>query len=407
MDNYELRPITEDEVYAFQRCFEKAFGHDHHSDEAELERELYELGRTLAVVHERDGVVGTALSLRRELGVPGGVVPAAHVTAVSVSGTHRRRGLLRRMMTRQLTELAGGDEPVAALWASEPPIYGRYGYGPASYLLSFDADNRELALPVPDSAGYLREVDLPDARELLAGIFDAARAGRPGMSGRRGADWRAVTADFEHRRRGRSGLRAVVHEGADGPDGYALYRIGRGGDASGPQGTVHVEEVVAAGLDGYRRLWGYLLDVDLTRRVQYDFAALDEPLLHLVSDPRRLSTRLGDGLWLRILDLPAALAARSYPADVDVVLDVTDDVLPGNAGRWHLRVAGDELTCERTDAPADVALSIGELGAAYLGGTPLASLALAGRVRELTAGTLVPLSAAFGWHRAPVSIEVF
>ena len=408
MDNYDLRPITENETYAFFRCFEKAFGHDHHEDEAKLERELVELGRTIAVVHERDGIVGTALSVRRELGIPGGTVPAAHVTAVSVAGTHRRRGLLRRMMTRQLTDLAGTDEPVAVLWPSEPPIYGRYGYGPATYTLEFDADNRELTLPAATRPyGFLREVELPDALKLLAGIFDAARVGRPGMSGRDAATWRIRTADFEHRREGRSGLRTIVHEGPDGPDGYAWYRIGRHGDATGPQGRVHVAEVVATDLDAYRELWRYLLDIDLTRRVQYDFGTLDEPLLHLVSDPRRLGARRTDGISLRILDLPAALTERRYPVPVDAVLEVTDEVLPGNAGRWHLLADGDVRSCERTDRPADVSLSIAELGAAYLGGTTLASFAVAGRATELRPGTLAPLSAGFGADRAPAAIEVF
>lgn len=408
MDNYDLRPITEDEVYSFQRCFGKAFGHDHHDDEAKLERDLYELGRTLAVVHERDGVVGTAVSMRRELGIPGGTVPASHVTLVSVAGTHRRRGLLRRLMTRQLTDLAGTDEPVAVLWPSEPAIYGRYGYGPATYTLEFHADNRELTLPAaPEPYGFLREVELPDALKVLEEVFDAARVDRPGMSGRSPAGWRAVTADLEHGRHGRSELRTIVHEGPDGPDGYAMFRMERASDATGPQAVVHVEEAVATGLDAYRELWRFLFDVDLTRQVHYDYGALDEPLRLLATDPRRLGARLTDGVWLRILDLPVALAARAYPVAVDAVLDVTDELLPGNAGRWHLLVAGDELTCERTDRPADVALSIAELGAAYLGGTSLASLAVAGRVTELREGTLAPLSAAFGWRREPVSIEVF
>jgi predicted acetyltransferase len=407
MDSYEIRPITADEVYPFQRCFEKAFGKDHHEDEAKLERDLFEAPRTLAAVHETDGVVGTALSARRTLGVPGGEVPAAHVTAVSVLGTHRRRGLLRRMMTRQLTDLAGTDEPVAILWASEPVIYGRFGYGLASENLSFDADTRELSVPAGEECGTLREVEYAESTDTLAAVHEAARAGRPGVSSRPAALWRLLAADPEHAREGRSGLRAILHQGTDGPDGYAVYRIGRHGDATGPAGVVHVEEIVARDLAGYRALWRYLFDIDLTRRLRYDFAAVDEPLRYLVTDPRRLGARLGDGLWLRVLDVPAALTARRYAAGVDVVLDVTDDVVGANAGRWHLRAGPDGAACERTDAPADLAVPVTELGAAYLGGTPLSALAAAGRVREVRPGALAAASAAFGWHRAPVAIEVF
>ncbi|HEY3503362.1 MAG TPA: GNAT family N-acetyltransferase [Actinocatenispora sp.] len=407
MDSYEIRPITADEVYPFQRCFEKAFGKDHHEDEAKLERDLFEASRTLAAVHETDGVVGTTLSARRTLGVPGGEVPAAHVTAVSVLGTHRRRGLLRRMMTKQLTELAGTDEPVAILWASEPVIYGRFGYGPATANLSIDADTRELTVPAGESSGTLREVDYAESTDTLAAVYEAARAGRPGVSDRPAALWRFQAADLEHSREGRSGLRTILHQCADGPDGYAVYRIGRHGDATGPAGVVHVEEVVARDRAGYQALWGYLFDIDLTRRLKYDFAAVDEPLRYLVSDPRRLGLRIDDGLWLRVLDVPGALAARRYAADVDVVLDVTDDVVTGNAGRWHLRAGPDGAACVRTDAPADVALPVASLGAAYLGGTPLAALAGADRVREVRPGALAAVSTAFGWHRAPVAIEVF
>lgn len=407
MDSYDIRPITEDEVYPFSRCFEKAFGKDHHEEEAKLERDLFEAPRTLAAVHERDGVVGTTLSTRRQLGVPGGEVPAAHVTAVSVLGTHRRRGLLRRMMTRQLTDLAGTDEPVAILWASEPVIYGRFGYGAATATLSYDADTRELSVPAGETTGQLREVEYAESTETLSTVYEAARVGRPGLSSRPPALWRMWAADLEHWRQGRSGLRAILHEGPDGPDGYAVYRIGRNGDASGPAGVVHVQEVMAGDLAGYRALWRYLFDIDLTRRLTYEFAAVDEPLYHLVSDARRLGARYGDGLWLRVLDVPAALTARRYASDVDAVLAVTDDLLTGNDGHWHLRAGPAGATCVRTDAPADVALSVTDLGSAYLGGTPLSALAAAGAVQELRAGALAPVSTAFGWERAPVGIEIF
>ncbi|MGA8113882.1 MAG: GNAT family N-acetyltransferase [Actinocatenispora sp.] len=409
MDDYQLRPVNEDEYLLFHRCFGTAFNKDPQDDEAKLEREIFDLDRTLAAFHPRDGVVGTTVSMGRELEIPGGAVPAAHVTLVSVAATHRRRGLLTRLMDRQLTELrAAGTEPVAVLWASEEIIYGRYGYGPATATVSYEANNRDTGVVMPGPpTGELREVDYRDTIGTLSAVFDTARAGRPGYSARSDALWRFWGADLEHWRRGRTEMRTVLHERDGTADGYALYRIERSGGASGPASTVHVEEMVATDTAAYRELWRYLFSVDLTRWVEYGNAAVDEPLQHMVTERPRLGARLGGGLWLRILDLPAALTARRYAAPVDVVLSVADAQLGDNAGRCHLRGDAARASCQRTDAPADLSLGTAELGAAYLGGTTLAALAAAGRVSEQRPGALAATSTAFGWHRAPVSIEIF
>ncbi len=409
MDPYQLRPITEDEYEPFCRCFARAFGKDYDAEEAKLERDLFDLRRTLAVVHERDGVVGTGLSFGREFTVPGGALPAAHVTAVGVAGTHRRRGLLHRLMRRQLSDLReAGTEPVAILWPSEEAIYGRFGYGPASSATSYSAHTRELTVLADPPDGQLREVEIADALDTVSGILDVARRDRPGFSARPMEWWRYWSADLESWRRGRSRLRTVIHDGPDGPDGYALFRIRRDADGSGPQHVVCVEELVATDLISYQQLWQYVCTIDLTRRIEYDLAAVDEPLQYLVSERRRLSARTSDGLWLRILDVPAALAARRYSRPLEVVLEVTDDVLTGNAGRWRLRAEPDApASCERTDDPADLMLAIDRLSAVYLGGTPLAALAAAGHVDERRPGAVAAASTAFGWHRAPLSIESF
>jgi predicted acetyltransferase len=168
-----------------------------------------------------------------------------------------------------------------------------------------------------------------------------------------------------------------------------------------------VREVVAANPDAYRALWRLLLDVDLTRSVQFGFAAADEPLYHLVNEPRKLGARLLDGLWVRLVDLPAALAARRYVAPVDVVLEVTDPVLADNTGRWHLVGDAESASCTRTDRPADLALDVHALAGAYLGGAALASLGAAGRVTERAPGSLARASVGFGWYRSPSATEVF
>lgn len=411
--DYTIRPIVEDEYETYLRCFEKAFGHDYNAEQAKLERDLIELGRTLAAFHPQDGLVASAVAYRRDLAVPGGVLPAGHVSLVSVLGTHRRRGILRQLMTRQLGDLRAAGEPVALLWASEEAIYGRFGYGPATTTVAYEANNRELSIPPGPESGRLREVELAEAGETPAAVYEKVWRDRPGHSSRSPALWRAWQADLESWRRGASAMRVILHEtdAGQGPesgtvcDGYAMFRVRQEWDPSGPAGIVEVQEVVAADLDTYRQLWRHLFSIDLSRRVKYGFAALDEPLKYLVTEPRRLTERVNAGLWVRIVDLPAALAARRYAAAADVVLDVRDDLLADNAGRWRLRTV--DGTCERTDAPADLELGIAELGAAYLGGTPLAALAGAGRVREVRPGAVAEASTALGWHRAPNSIEIF
>ena len=376
----------------------------------EVEQSVFEPERSL-VTTDGELIVGHAAAYTRDLTVPGAIVPAAHVTLVGVAPTHRRRGLLSRMMRRQLEEVAAaGREPVAVLWASETGIYPRFGYGMAAQRLHMDIMTREVALtaaPPVDGAGRLRMVEPAEAIGEFSTVYERLRADRPGWSSRDGRWWRFVLSDLPSQRGGGSALRGVVHETPDGPAGYALWRTEDAWDHHGPRGVVQVREVVAADPVAYAALWRFLLSIDLTRSASAGFLALDEPLQHLVNEPRRLGAKVRDALWVRIVDLPAALAARRYAAEVDVVLDVTDVHLTANSGRWRLTGGPSGAACVRTTDDADLACTALELGAAYLGGTTLSALAAAGRVRELTPGALHRASAAFGWHRLPNPTEVF
>ena len=179
-----------------------------------------------------------------------------------------------------------------------------------------------------------------------------------------------------------------MHEGEQGVDGYALWRAqARWGD-TGPNGEVRVLEVVTTTPEAYASLWRFLLTVDLTRTVSAWCCAVDEPIQFMVNEPRRLKAGLADGLWLRVMDVPEALAARRYAAHVDVVIEVTDDLIPVNAGRWRLVGGPDGARCESTVDEPDLACDVRALGAAYLGGTPLDALATAGLVREHRPGAL-------------------
>lgn len=404
-DGFTLRTGTaadHDEIY---RVLQLAFNDDHDDAEKADERLVYEPDRAL-VTRAGDTIVGVAGAYTRDMAVPGGTVAAGHVTMVSVDPAFTRRGILTRMMLRQLADIRALGEPIAVLWASEGRIYQRFGYGLASRRIAFDIE-REVRFREAPPSGGLRTVVPTDVVAELSKVYDQVHAERVGWSSREGVWWEHLLNDLPKRRRGATALRAVLHEGDGGVDGYALWRVRGDWGTNGPAGEVMVREVVAATTEAYRSLWHYLLSVDLTRTTTMWLGAVDEPLLYLVDEPRRLGARLGDGLWVRLVDVPAALAARRYAAPVDVVIEVDDPVLGENTGRWHLTGGPSGAQCRPADREADLRCEIGALGAAYLGDASLATLAAAERVRELVPGTLAPAAAAFGWHRAPSAIEIF
>ncbi|QOC90734.1 GNAT family N-acetyltransferase [Micromonospora craniellae] len=399
------RPEDYDDIGRFLGAL---FHHAVDPETHETERAIFEPERALLV---RDGseLVASAAAYTRELGVPGGAMPAAHVTLVGVAPTHRRQGLLSAMMRRQLREIHdAGREPVAVLWASEGRIYPRFGYGLAAQRLQINGETTELRLPAPTpDEGRLR-LDRPADRQAdLATVYDRVRSDRPGWSSRDERWWRYVLMDPESQRSGATELRVVLHEGPDGVDGYGLFRTRSEWNNAGPKGVTTVDEVVTATPAAYRAIWRMLLSIDLTRQVVVRRAAVDEPLLRMVNEPRMLVAQLSDALWVRVVDVPAALAARRYATDVDVVIEVDDELLPENTGRWRLHGGPDKADCTRTDEPADLACDVRCLGELFLGGVGPAALAAAGRLRKLRPGALAAAGPAFTWHRTASALEVF
>jgi predicted acetyltransferase len=406
-DEYTLRAGTPDDWDAVDELLADAFHEDPGDDETRtLQRSVFEPERAALMFHGGT-LVGASASYSRDLTVPGGVLPSAHVTMVGVEATHRRRGVLTRMMSRLFDDARRLGEPVAHLWASEGRIYQRYGYGLAAPRLTLDADHEVQLREAPAGEPRLRVAPAAQVADEVRALYERTLPDRPGWSSRDDRWWHRMLADPKSWRNGATPLRALVH-GAEGGgiDGYALFRV-RNDEFSDDPATVLVREIVAADPVAYRALWHFLLNLDLTRRTRFGFAATDEPLIYLVNEPRQLNARLADALWVRLVDVPAALAGRRYPVPVDVVLRTEDPLLPDNSGAWHLTGGPDGATCTRTDRPADLDCELGALGAAYLGGTPLGSLAAAGRIRELVPGTLAPADAAFRWHRAPSATEVF
>ncbi|GAA2389433.1 GNAT family N-acetyltransferase [Streptomyces glaucosporus] len=404
MTSTDLRALGRDQWEEWYGHLELAFGGVPEApEERALWRDLTESDRAIAAWDDGQ-IVGTAGSFSFGLSVPGGaVVPAAGVTAVSVSATHRRRGILRAMMRRQLDDLRAAGEPLAVLTASEPAIYGRFGYGIATRQMSVEIDTSRVRLEVPPGtdAVRLRRADPAGVLKECEELYARRVASRPGML-RRAPGWeRLGVLDPEGERGGASPLQCVLAESGGELRGYARFAVKPEWDAAGAKGTVVLRDLEALDPAAYAALWRFLFGIDLTSALVARNRPEDDPLLHLVSDVRRCGVRLRDSLHLRPVDVGAALAARTYTAGVDVVLEVEDAFCPWNSGRWRLTGDGSGASCVRTGDDADLALTVRELGAAYLGGVSLTALAGAGRVRELRPGTLAAAAAAFSSPVAP------
>jgi predicted acetyltransferase len=397
----EPAPVTRDELREYARSIWAAFHSDMSDVEADRWERMLEPERVLAIRDRGRFVAGSGIFTRR-LAVPGAVVPAVAVTLVGVRPTHRRRGLMSTLMHRQLADVhEAGDETVAMLWASEPVIYGRFGYGLATTTGNLKVATATLRMRwIPDAQfDLLAPADaLPAMREIHEAVWPTV----PGMLDRDGLWWEDRVEDPEEHREGAEQLRAAVTD-----DAYALYRVKRQWAEDGPDSEVHVMEAVAATPVGEAAIWSYLTGLDLTRRVSWELAPSDLPLKHMVANAQDVGMRTGYGLWVRLVDLPRALAQRTYAQPFEVVLEVADEVCPWNAGRWALRWDGTTATCARTATPAGLELGPAELGAAYLGGTRLEVLARAGRVRELRSGALAVANRAFVGDRAPWCPEIF
>jgi predicted acetyltransferase len=418
---YPIRPIGEDEFDSFLRVDEHAF---HGSPPTESDRRIlldrFEFDRTLAAFDE-DVPVGSTMCFSFQLSVPGQeVLPAAGVTFVAVLPTHRRRGILSSIMRRQLAEVRDRGEPLAVLWASESVIYSRYGYGRASWYLSYSLRRGEgtlskTALAALGASGdglRLRLAEPDAALPELAKVYDAVLPTRPGFFARNDAWWRRMVYDPPEDRHGASPLRCLLAEDASGPRGYALYSGIDTWTEFLPENVLQVREVMTADPAASAALWADLLSRDLTSEFRAERRPVDDPLLFQLADPRRTRPQLNDGLWVRIVDVPRALAGRRYASPVDVVLDVRDEILPANAGRWRLTTTeeapggGLAASCVPADSAPDVALDVTELGAAYLGGTRLGALAGSGLVKGQP-GAVRQLSAALSWDPAPWCPLVF
>jgi predicted acetyltransferase len=350
-------------------------------------------------------VVGSGGVFPFETGIPGGLVRAAGVTLVGVLPTHRRRGIFNDLMRAQIGDIHERGEPIAYLWASEDSLYGRFGYGVASFSGSIDLGRDRIAFAGDfEPAGRVRLLEGDEAVDPFYEIQRAAAARHPGMFVRTKEWWRnRRLADPEWAREGGGEQVRALLELDGRPAAYALYRLHFSAERGIPNGFTRVIEAIGDSPEGTREIWRYLLDIDWMARVRADLLPLDHELFLLLRDPRRLRFELRDGLWVRLVDVEAALNERSYQPGEPVVLEVEDELCPWNAGRWRVGPDG----AERTDAEAELAMPVTSLGSTYLGGFRFGELARAGRVEELADGAIDRADGLFRADRYPWCPEIF
>ncbi len=398
----EVRTVTEDEVEAFTTAFRLGLHVGRPADgEAAARRRRMDLDRTQAAF-DGDDVVGTFRSFGSDVALPGGGrATASAVTQVAVAPTHRRRGLLREMMGRDLRAAQERCEVLAILIAAEYPIYGRYGFGDATehVTATIDADTARF---VGDADVSLALVGDERLRAIGPGVFEARRSRQPGEIER--PDWWwdlslgiVASPGFEPT----ANRHVVAHDAAGEPVGYVSYHVEEVWEQRLPRHRLVVDDLVGATPAVEARLWRYCCEVDLVRTVHAADRSVADPLVWFLDDARavRQSDR-SEFLWVRVLDPVGAWSGRVLRVEGDAVVDVVDPDGPA-AGRYLLEGGPDGCRCARTTRSADVRLSVADLGRLLLGGASPVALAAAGRLDEQRPGAALRLDALVGWPVAP------
>jgi predicted acetyltransferase len=398
----EVRVCAPDEVGGALDAIWHYFGGRATEEEVERFAPILPAERVYAAF-DGETIVGGAGAYLFETTVPGGAqVPTAGVMAVGVLPTHRRRGALTKLMERQLVDAHERGEPLASLYASEGAIYSRFGYGPASLAGFIDLPKEHARLWEDEPIGRARILEDEEAAlAVLPGIYDRVQAETVGMFTRTPEWWKARRF---YRRPGQPGgqqVRVVIElDGA--PEAYALYRLDIGFHHMVSKTTLEVGEALGTSPHALAAIWRYLLAIDWVARIEASWLPLDHPLFLWLREPRRMSFTAAEAVWVRLVDVGAALAARSL-GEGSLVLDVRDEFCPWNQARWKLH----DGAVDRTTADADLALGVAELGSVYLGGFTFDQLLRAGRLEELKAGAVERADALFRTVRQPWCPELF
>ncbi|WP_020659704.1 GNAT family N-acetyltransferase [Amycolatopsis benzoatilytica] len=401
MSDYVVRPITDAECRPTLNLLIRSLNGVPVTDEswALISGSWAADGRTGAFHGEEP--IGIASSFGTELTVPGGAaVPMGAVDGVGVRADWTRRGVLTAMMDFQLRDFVERGYAVAGLHASEAVIYGRFGYGVATRSATYQVHHPARFREGVAAPGRTRLLSAEEAIETIPALYQRIGAHRAGMIARP-EKWWPIQFDRSFTRDGGS-WRLAVHSGPGGDDGFALFRNVPQNSYLDPDhgAALEVRDFHAASPEAEAGLWRFLLSVDLMEVVNVRGRPVDDPIGLLLDNPRRAATvRVDDELWLRLIDVRAALAARAYGSAEPVVLEVDDRMLPENRGRY--RVGGTGV--ERTDADADLVLDVDTLAMLYLGAWQAGPLALAGRITGASAETLARVDALFGTGQPPWS----
>ncbi|MGC0420878.1 GNAT family N-acetyltransferase [Embleya sp. AB8] len=401
---FDIRKIPDAHVDRILDLTDLAFHEKDSDDERRQSRKLL-LNCDRIGAYEGDTLVGVVAAYRFRISVPGGDLPCAGLDYVAVLPTHRRRGLLTRLLAEQWRQCAEFGQPLSCLWASEHAIYGRFGYGTGTEACTIEIDSRRpLALRIEPDPRPLRLLDPAKAPALLGPIYEAGRALRGGRYARDPHWWRTqVLVDQEDEEPTRV---VALGEPGEPAAGYVVYRVQAPNDDTHSPGVVEVQELEAESAAVAAALWAYLASIDLTGKVAAWVRPLDDPLLHFAADRDQVRvTKQYPALWLRLVNVRAALVARSWAAPVDLVLQVRDAAVRANDGRFRLTVGEAGTTWAATEAPADLVLDVAELAACYLGATPVSRLVAAGLVVEATPGAARRLDAALRTDFLPFAHE--
>ncbi|MGP4046333.1 GNAT family N-acetyltransferase [Streptomyces sp. 2A115] len=411
----DVRTITEDEIPEWIRALNTGFLRPPSVPETEVaDRSTYIVPERTLGAFDAGRCVGTFRSFGQEVtAVGGGAVAADAISNVTVTATHRRRGILTRMMARDLAAAKERGDVVATLIAAEYPIYGRYGFGPATTAAQWTIDVPRAGLDPrwagPDDGGRVDLVDGDDVRKIGPDLHERLRRSQPGAIDRWERWWKVSTGVLVLDRAAWTEPFFAVYRDEEGEvEGLLAYTVDdHWGDAKQPLDTATVMDMIAVSSAAERALWRYVCSVDWVTKVRTGWRAPDDLLPHLLPDPRAARiTAQADWLWVRVLDVVAALEARTYQGTGSVVLEVVDpDGLCG--GRYRLDASPEGSSCVRTTETAELTLGVGELGALWLGDESVVRLVALGRVGETRAGAATVADALLRTSRRPWCPDIF
>ena len=388
----EMRNVSSDEFVQWVHAEARAHG-NRLNDDPEILRPHFDLDRSIAVF-EQDKLIGGAHSHRLEISIPGGSAVIAGVANVQVQPTHTRRGVMTRMMHHQIKDIYERGEPLAGLFASESIIYGRFGYGVGSLYERWLIDRQHNAYARPyESDGRIVFVDPVDITKELPEVFRRSTIDRPGVFQRPLHHWERDSRAPEHRQGGPGGLFYAAYEDSGRVDGYVTYRT------TGT--TLIVNELMAATKEANCALWRFCFDLDRVTSTEALKRPVDDPLPWMLADPRRLQRSTRDGLWLRLIDVGAALMLRRYMHSDRLVLEVRDELCPWNEGRFELEGSAEGATCRNTSGSPDLVIAVSALASAYLGTISFSMLAQAGLADERTPSALLRADRMFAVQYRP------